>query len=179
MERNARSLLTVSLFTATLALSGAALAGQPPASALAGPAMQAGPVEVYWAEPSTFSEVRLSMNPRAALQGDWVSRLADHVRDEAEHRLPAGDRMEIVIKDVDRAGELTPIHGTRVMRELTAPMIKLSYVHRDASGEVVDYGERTLRDLSYLHGPASVDLDPLRYEKRLIDRWLSQALPAA
>jgi hypothetical protein len=70
------------------------------------------------------------------------------------------------------------MHGTRIMRELAAPMIKLSYVHRNAAGEVVDYGERTLRDLAYLHGPQGLDRDPLRYEKRLLDRWLSQALPA-
>lgn len=179
MERNVRKLLAATLFATTLGASGAALAGQQPAATPPGSALQSGPVEVYWAEPATFSEVRLSMNPRVALQGDWVSRLADHLRDEAARRLPAGERMEVVIKDVDRAGELTAGHGTRVMRDLTAPMIKLSYVHRDANGEVVDYGERTLRDLSYLHGPASVDLDPLRYEKRLLDRWLSKALPAA
>lgn len=179
MDRNGYAVLAIALFAAGLCAPGAAFAGQQPGATPAGSALQSGPVEVYWAEPSTFSEVRLSMNPRVAMQGDWVRRLADHVREEAGRRLAAGEHLEVLIKDVDRAGELTAGHGTRVMRELTAPMIKLSYVHRDASGDVVDYGERTLRDLSYLHGPTSVDLDPLRYEKRMIDRWLSQALPAA
>jgi len=174
MKRHARNAFAA--LVATLLGAGSAAAAESVAAPTTGPQS---PVEVFWAEPATFSEVRLSMNPRAALQGDWVRRLADHVRDVASRRLPAGERLEVVIQDIDRAGELTSGSGTRIMRDLSAPMIRLSYVHRDARGEVVDYGERTLRDLAYLQGPARLDRDPLRYEKRLLDRWLAQALPAA
>jgi hypothetical protein len=165
---------------AALASAGTAFAVSPTQQAHAGSATQTGPVEVYWAEPATFSEVRLSANPKAAIRGDWVRELADYVQQEALRRLEAGDRMEVVIKDIDRAGDLLPGHDTRLMRQLAAPMMKLSFVHRNAAGEVVDHGERTLRDLSYLQdSPGRLDTDPLRFEKHMIRRWIARELPAA
>jgi hypothetical protein len=179
MHRMIRNPVRGMIAAATLALAGTAVAAQPPA-ADPGQAAESGPVEVYWADPGTFSEVRLSTDPGEAIRGDWVSRLADHLRDEAARRLAPGERLEVVIQDIDLAGDFMIGHApTRIMRPLAAPMIRLSFVRRDANGEVVDYGERTLRDLTYLAGPASVDRDPLRYEKRLIDRWVSRELPAA
>lgn len=179
MQRMIRNPVRGMIAAATIALAGTAAAAQPPLET-GSQAANEGPVEVSWADPASFSEVRLSTDRRAALRGDWVDRLADHLREEAGRRLPAGDRLEVVIQDVDRAGEFLPGHEpTRIMRPLAAPMIRLSFVHRDASGAVVDSGERTLRDLGYLFGPTSVDRDPLLYEKRLIDRWVSRELPSA
>lgn len=167
--------MRIPLLCAGLLLAGAALAAPQDARAL--PAD--GPVSVSWNDPAGFTEVRASLDRAEALKGDWVRELATYLRQEAADRLPAGERLEVRIEDVRRAGDyVTHRAPTRIASPLSAPEIRLHYVRTDASGAVLAEGERTLKDLNYLAGPATRDRDPLRYEKRLIDRWLRD-LPSA
>src|SRR5689334_5474230 len=65
---------------------------------------QDGPVNVSWDNPANFSEIRYSHNQVESRRGDWVADLARHVRDYATRRLPPGERLDISITDIDRAG---------------------------------------------------------------------------
>lgn len=164
-----------SLLCAGLLLAGAAVAAPPDVRALPG----AGPVSVSWNDPAGFTEVRASLDRAEALKGEWVNELARYLQREAAARLQPGERLEVRIEDVRRAGDYLPNRApTRVASPLSAPEIRLHYVRTDASGAVVAQGERTLRDLNYLAGPATRDRDPLRHEKRLIARWVRD-LPSA
>ncbi|MGO1000519.1 DUF3016 domain-containing protein [Lysobacter sp. CA196] len=143
-----------------------------------------GPVAVRWEDPAKFTEIRYSRNRFEAERGNWVEQLAQHLRTRAQKRLPEGQRLEVDIADIKRAGDFEPWHGpqfddTRFIREIYPPRIVLNFKRLDANGQVVAEGERTLRDMSFMMGARSVsDSDPLRYEKRLIDDWLSRELKA-
>jgi len=144
---------------------------------------KAGPVSVSWSDPAQFSEIRRSGNRWEARRGDWVVKLAEHIQTRAERSLPAGERMEVTITDIQRAGNYEPWHGpqaddVRFVRDIYPPRIELSFKRYDAQGAVVSEGERRLSDLSYLSNVRSANSnDTLQYEKRLIDTWLSQELP--
>ena len=66
-----------------------------------------GPVSVRWEDPANFSEIRYSHNQFESRRGNWVEELAEHLRESTEPRLAPGERLEINITDIRRAGATT------------------------------------------------------------------------
>lgn len=135
-----------------------------------------GPVQVKWEDPAGFSEIRYSRNRWEAQRGDWVKQLAEHLQARAGKTLSPGERLEVVITDIERAGEYelvgSAMRDVRVVRDLYPPRMRLSFVRRGADGQIFDQGERSLSDLGFLsHAPGTTH-DPLRFEKRMIDEWV-------
>lgn len=144
-----------------------------------------GPVSVSWTDPAQFTEIRNSHNRWESKRGDWVRKLAEHLREGASERLRNGERLDVVITDIRRAGDYEPWQGVsaqdvRIMRDLYPPRITLTFKRYDAGGRVVAEGERKLVDGMYLsRGGGSFDSDPLRYEKQLLDDWMRRDLASA
>lgn len=170
-----------------LALAGCASSG--PTGMLAADAPralpEAGPVSVQWNDPATFTELRHSSNRWAASEGNWVQDLALYLRKRGQERLAPGERLELTILDIDRAGQYEPWHGinlqdTRIIRDRYPPRMTLQFRRMDASGAVVAEGERKLSDPAFLINASPInDSDPLRYEKRMIDAWVRRDLETA
>ncbi|WP_313645348.1 DUF3016 domain-containing protein [Stenotrophomonas sp.] len=143
-----------------------------------------GPVQVQWIDPSQFTELRNSRNRWDAQRGNWVETLAEHLRKQADKQLPEGQKLDVTITDIKRAGDYEPWWGprmddVRIMRDIYPPRINLQFTLTDANGQVIDQGERKLSDTSYLFNSSFPnDTDPLRYEKRLINDWLRRELQA-
>jgi hypothetical protein len=143
-----------------------------------------GAVQVQWTDPAQFTELRHSNNRWEARRGNWVEQLATHLRERADRELAPGQRLDVTITDIKRAGDFEPwqspqFRDVRFMRDLYPPRISLQFTLTDARGQVLEQGERKLVDSAYLHGPGLyTDQDPLRYEKRLIDEWLRRELRA-
>lgn len=143
----------------------------------------AGGVTVRWSDPAGFTDLRASGNPTEARRGNWVEQLALHLRDRAQASLAAGDTLDVEITDIRRAGGYEPWRGVqfqdvRILREIYPPRIALRFQRTGAGGQVIAQGERTLVDGGYLMGASRMDSDPLRYEKRMLDRWVRQELGA-
>ena len=162
-----------------LAVAGCASGGKDMLAADAPRALpESGPVSVRWNDPATFTELRYSRNRWDAERGNWLTGLAEYMRKRAEAQLPAGERLELTIVDVDRAGDYEPWHGvgfhdTRIVRDIYPPRMTVQYKRYDGSGALVAEGERKLSDPGFLLGPTPINgSDPLRYEKRMIDSWL-------
>lgn len=137
------------------------------------------PVNVHWGDPADFTEIRQSPNRRIATLGDWVGELGTYVSERIERTLPAGERVDVEILDIERAGELewwgNMNDDVRVMRHIYPPRMRLQFRRIGSDGQVVAEGERTITDLTYLDGPQPVSSsDPLRYEKRMVDRWVQR-----
>lgn len=144
-----------------------------------------GSIAVRWEDPKTFSEIRHSRNSAEARRGDWVEQLAAHLRQQAQRRLQAGERLEVTITDIDLAGEYEPWRGpqfydTRFIRDLYPPRIALTFKRVAADGAMLAEGERKLSDPGFLMSSSTAgrSSDPLRFEKHLIDRWLYRELPS-
>lgn len=143
-----------------------------------------GPVNVRWQDPAQFSEIRYSHNRFESKRGNWVERLAQHVRKYATPRLAPGERLDIDITDIELAGDYEPWRGadfqdTRFIREIYPPRITLNFTRIGPNGEVIAQGERKLVDHGFLmgSGTAGLDSDPLRYEKAMLQQWLARELP--
>ena len=143
-----------------------------------------GPVGVSWEDPAGFTELRYSGNRWEAAQGNWVVELAEYIRERVGKALPPGQRMDIRITNIDRAGDYEPGRGInadriRVIRDIYPPRLSLDFTRYDADGRVIDQGERKLKDLGYLYRTGRhFDSDPLRHEKRLVDDWVARELKA-
>ena len=141
-----------------------------------------GPVTVSWTDPQAFSEIRYSRNRFEAERGDWARGIARHLAKRAAGALGPGERLDVVITDIELAGDFEPgagrSDGVRIVRDIYPPRIDLSYTLYDASGDVADSGERSLRDIGFLHRQAGTvgSGDPLRHEKRLVDAWVRDEL---
>ncbi|MBD9371009.1 DUF3016 domain-containing protein [Xanthomonas sp. XNM01] len=139
-------------------------------------------VSVEWSDPARFSDILYSGNRWEAERGDWVTQIASYLQDRADKRLPEGQRMDVTITDIQRAGRYEPWLGVRydsvrIMRDMYPPQISLNFRITDTDGQVVAEGERKLRDSSYLQNVRSTDTDALRYEKRMLDDWLRREIP--
>lgn len=141
-----------------------------------------GPVQVQWTDPAQFTELRYSRNRWDAQRGDWVETLAEYLRKQAGKMLPEGQKLDVTITDIKRAGDYEPWHGprlddVRIMRDIYPPRISLQFTLTDANGQIISQGERKLSDTGYLlNSSLPSNTDPLRYEKRMLDDWLRREL---
>ena len=171
----------------TLALAGCASTA--PTGVLAADAPLAlpasGPVSVNWNPPATFTEFTQSSNRWAASEGNWLQDLAQYMRKRAEQHLAPGERLELTIVDLKRAGQYEPWHGVnlqdaRIIRDLYPPRMTVDFRRTDANGVVLAQGERKISDQAFLLSASpSNNTDPLRYEKRMVDTWLRSELGTA
>jgi hypothetical protein len=154
---------------------------------VAGPAGAAvpGAVTVRYDHPENFTETE-EVQAFAPFRADpgYLETLKRYIEKRAAVRLAPGQSLDIVITDVDRAGSYLPSVGSaqpvRIVESLYPPRIRLHFRLLGDQGQLIREGDRKLTDLSFLYdspgGPGNSD--PLRYEKHLIDRWLSKG-PAA
>ena len=146
---------------------------------------ESGPVSVSWTDPASFSEIRQSGNQWAAADGNWLQDLAQYMRKQAQQQLAPGERLDLTIVDIKRAGQYEPWHrydmqNVRIIRDMYPPRMTVDFRRYDPSGAVVAEGERKLNDPAFLLNVSPINVtDPLRYEKRMIDSWLRRELGSA
>jgi hypothetical protein len=138
---------------------------------LAAGAAAAGTVEVSYVQPERFSDIgfyRSDKDNTLAMLKDYLGSLGA--------RLPADETLKLSISDVDLAGEMKPIHHgtwTRIVRDRADwPRITLHY-SLERGGQVLRSGDEVVQDMAYRESafPTFDENDPLRYEKRMLDKW--------
>lgn len=162
--------IVLHLLLATLTLFGASAmaAGTAPAN-----------VTATYDHPEQFTETKKlrSLAPQLA-DDDYLKTLRSYMEDRAGKMLPPGEHLNIVVTDIDRAGNFEPwrsypMRDVRIVKDIYPPCIDLHFQLLDANGKVIREGTRKLRDPGFMYdGIATSGNDSLRYEKGLIDRWL-------
>ena len=138
-------------------------------------------VSVELGDFNTMREIRYLRGIQRRDTEHLIQTLATWLAKRAERVLPAGQRLEVVLVDVDLAGDYTPGRGSdmdhvRVVRDIYPPRIELSWRLADADGTGIDEGETVLTDMGFLSRSA-IGSDALRYEKRMLDNWLRERFP--
>lgn len=133
-------------------------------------------VSVQYRDPGQFTETRSSIGFHAK-DDAWLEPLKAYFIQRAERVLMPGQRLDITVTDVDRAGEYEPWLGpnlsdVRIIKDIYPPRIDVDFTLYDAAGKVLRQGSRKLRDPAFPRNSVANDQDPLRYEKAVIDRWL-------
>lgn len=153
--------------------------------ATAAGAATSGTVSVRYDHPEKFTETR-EVQAFAPAQADsgYLDTLKSYIEKRATPLLAPGQTLDIVITDLDRAGSYLPSIGpgqpVRIVKDVYPPRITLHFRLLDEQGQVLRQGERKLTNLGFMQDTAGgiSNTDPLRYEKRVIDRWLAKG-PAA
>ena len=144
-------------------------------------AVPAGIVSVTFDDPARFDASRSGPREGEKARRAWVDALGHHLAERAAPRLPAGQKLEVHLTDVQRAGSFEPWRGpqaadVRIVRDIYPPRIDLRFKLLDAGGKLLREGSRQLRDPSFMMRPDLYPNDPLRYEKTLLDDWLREEL---
>ncbi|WFF81019.1 DUF3016 domain-containing protein [Delftia tsuruhatensis] len=145
-------------------------------------AVPAGIVSVTFDDPSRFDALRSGPGETDKARRAWVDALAQFLAERAAPRLSQGQRLEVHLTDVQRAGSFEPWRGpqaadVRIVRDIYPPRIDLRFKLLDADGKLLREGSRQLRDATFMMRPDLYPNDPLRYEKTLLDDWLRAELP--
>ncbi|MFK2877817.1 DUF3016 domain-containing protein [Rhodanobacter hydrolyticus] len=136
-------------------------------------------VTVTYDHPEQFTETHKLRSLAPQLDDDdYLKVLKSYIENRASRMLPPGDRLAIVVTDIDRAGNFEPwrpgpLHEVRIVKDIYPPRIDLRFQLLDADGKVLREGTRKLRDPAFLSDSINTsETDSLRYEKALLDRWL-------
>ncbi|MCC5023997.1 MAG: DUF3016 domain-containing protein [Candidatus Synoicihabitans palmerolidicus] len=137
--------------------------------------------EVNFVDTDNFTDFSDSYSFLERGRESIINEITRFLENRAESRLKAGEKLTIVITDVDMAGEFEPWRGSsaqdvRIVKDLYPPRIDLSFRLTNEAGTVISEGNRKLRDMGFMYTVRASDRDPLRYEKDLLARWLSKEL---
>jgi hypothetical protein len=141
-----------------------------------------GPVSVEFVNPAEFTDIKTGMLRTNVDNNAHLNGLRRYLERAAASYLQPGQSLRIVVTDIDLAGDITPhsnpaLLDIRTVSSVYPPRIDLNYTLTDASGAVVRTGEARLRDLGFDIGSGGGRVsDPLRYEKRMLDKWLRSEL---
>lgn len=138
-----------------------------------------GPVTVEFVNAEKFTDVNERWLPSAPEKNAHLAALRRHVEKKAAKYLAAGQTLRVEFTDIDLAGDhkaqTNPqLHDVRMVSGLYPPRMSLRFVLRDASGQELQAGEAKLSDIGFDSHSAGLSSDPLRYEKRMLDKWLRQ-----
>lgn len=136
-----------------------------------------GPVSVEFVNPDKFADVRDRMFPSKPEDNRHLNGLRKHMEKSAARYLANGETLLIRFVDIDLAGELLPqtnpsMLDVRTVTGTYPPRAKLNYELRNAQGSVIRSGDANLRDLGFDGHNGGMSSDPLRFEKRMLDKWL-------
>lgn len=153
----------------------------PPAEPAATPSSR---VEVIFVQPEKFTDVKDSYMDSEKGRDSILATLKEHIQERASRYLSEGQKLTLTFTNIDLAGDFEPWRGpdynnVRIVKELYPPRMNFYYKLVDASGTVVKDGEEQLIDMSFQMSASPVNTsDSLRYEKAMLDTWLSDQIKA-
>lgn len=133
------------------------------------------PVSVGVVDPDKFTDAGTGIDRQRNL-----ATLEKYLKTEGAQCLREGEKVDLQVFNVDLAGTNEWWHRNgqdlRVMRDVTWPRIELSFVRRDAQGQVLSEGREWISDVNYFLHAATIrrDRDPLAYEKVMLHDWFNK-----
>ena len=143
-------------------------------------AAQAAQVEIAWEDPEHFRDIEAGQESQKTFQGRVMAELEVAIRCSADRVLPQDYRMEIMVTDLDLAGDLRYFflqfdQPVRVVTDLYFPSMEFRWTLYDGEGEEVRQGMENIRDMGFrYHGDYFVRNAPLGYECRMIEDWFEK-----
>ncbi|QQX82637.1 DUF3016 domain-containing protein [Shewanella sp. KX20019] len=170
------------MLVAGLLLSGYMLSASTWAAdeAIANPVTENGIVKVEWQEPKSFRDVESGSEIQSRFEKRTFEELTKNLNKEAAKILKPNQKLEMVVTDLDLAGDVRPTFGAtvndlRVVKDLYPPRITFSY--RVIEGDrVIIAGNEKLTDLNFMNSIHKNSTRPNRYENALLTSWLKDTI---
>lgn len=139
--------------------------------------------EATFADPETFSDFSVSGMSEAKTLKVFERELQDFFADLGDKYVPEDQTLSITFHDIDMAGDIQPwrnIHNSdiRYVEAIYPPRLEISYVLKDADGEVISEGRESLSDLAYqMNVAASIRnrYENFFYETTLLKDWIRKS----
>lgn len=162
---------------AGLAALGTVMAADAPAKADAR-------VEVSFAQPEKFMDVRDAYGSSEMGRDGILKQLRDYLVSRGGVYVAEGQKLTITFTDIDLAGDFEPWRGSermdvRIVKDIYPPKMNLEFKLTGADGAVIKEGKRQLRDLAFMSKLSINQSDALRHEKALLEDWLKSDFPPA
>jgi hypothetical protein len=170
------------ILVAGLLLSGSMLSGSTWAAdeVVANPITESGIVKVEWQDPKSFRDVKASGDIQSRFENRTFEALTKNLNKEAAKILKPNQKLEMVVTDLDLAGDVRPTFGVttndlRVVKDIYPPRITFSY--KVTEGEhVIIVGDEKLTDLGFMHSIHKANNKTNRYENALLTSWLKETI---
>ena len=141
------------------------------------------PVVVEFVNPENFTDIRDRQFASKPDENPHLRNLRKHMESRAARYVGPGQTLVIKFTDIDLAGDIEPhtnpnLLDTRIVKSVYPPRAKLSYVLSDARGAVIKSGDADLRELGFDAHNGGMSSDALRFDKRMLDKWLRSEFAA-
>jgi hypothetical protein len=170
------------ILVAGLLLSGSMLSGSTWAAdeAAANPITENGIVKVEWQDPKSFRDVKSSGDIQSRFENRTFEALTKNLNKEAAKILKPNQKLEMVVTDLDLAGDVRPTFGAtmndlRVVEDVYPPRITFSYKVTEGD-QVIIAGDEKLTDLSFMYSINKNNNKTNRYENALLTSWLKETI---
>ncbi len=136
-------------------------------------------VSVTFEHPENYKDLQLSAGSTPKVQADLMNQFGKYFKQLGDLYLPKGDKLEIVVWNIDMAGGFEPWRNpnliwTRILSDLYPPRYDLQYRWTDAAGRVKAEQRELVTDLNYRAMVGFTEFSPqdaLRYDKATLKRW--------
>lgn len=135
-----------------------------------------GQIEVTFASPEKFTDVRDAYTPSEKGRQAILDQIRDYMMKAGQNYVPVGQTLSVTFTDIDLAGDYEPWRGgsnmdIRIIKDVYPPRIDLTFKLTGPDGAVIKEGKRQLRNLVFMADYSINPRDTLRYEKKLLEDW--------
>lgn len=144
------------------------------------PVTEDGMVKVQWQEPSKYRDIKSSGELQSRFENRMFETLTENLNKEAQKVLKPEQKLELVVTDVDLAGDMRPTFGVtandlRVVKDMYPPRMTFSYQVLEGS-QVVMAGDEKLTDMNFMSQVGKFNDKPFMYETQLLTDWLKKTV---
>ncbi|WP_372873053.1 DUF3016 domain-containing protein [Shewanella sp.] len=163
------------ILIAGLFIAGSAMAAD---EATTNPVTEVGAVKITWQEPKQFRDIKSSGELQSRYEMRMFETLTKELSEEASKSLKPNQKLELVVTDVDLAGDVRPTFGAtpsdlRVVKEIYPPRMTFSYQLLDGE-QVVIAGDEKLTNLNFMNDIRPINDKPFMHESRLLSKWFDK-----
>lgn len=144
-------------------------------------------IKVSWQTPEKFTDIRPGSGTKKAYQKKVITAF-DKIWADFAGKLPAGYSLEILVTDLDLAGDVEPLfningaarssNDIRVVKDIYFPRMTLDYVLYDsAKTEVGRATAVKIKDMGFMQsGNIGLKNREFAYEQRMLEKWFDTVL---
>ncbi len=147
----------------------------------ANPVTEKGIVKIEWQQPDDYRDIKAVSGKQSRYEKSVFEKLTKELSRDAAKVLKPNQKLEMLVTDVDLAGDVRPTFGAtpsdiRVVKDIYPPRITFSY--RVLEGEqVIIAGNEKLSDLGFMSSIRSAShSESLRHEMKLLEDWLKKSI---
>lgn len=140
----------------------------------------AGELKIDWQNPSEFRDADYYHNGGEKSKEIVIKNLTKYFTREAKRQLPDDVVLEIVVTELDLAGDFEPWRApqwndVRIVKEIYPALIEFDYKYMGADGAVIEEGSERLRDTMIPHSIVALQIgrtESYPYVKNLMRKFM-------